>query len=281
MLTAAAIEAARRVVLAEPDRARWAERLYEHWFHAGEEGLCHYPGEGGYRAAHGAAKGFEAGWRVAKLGENGAIEAERGADRVRVAALDWLPADPARLGAKIGDEVRVRPRIDGMTGGFWHLWSRPWARRTPERMVRVYAPVGPAAAEAFVRAFAEAAPVATRWSMKILCGAHGGGRRDAAVIYLDRRHGIEQRWLSALLARTAPLVAGERLRGTAALAGGLAATGFGWANDPGGGRSFGQWLCERIAAAGDAAAAGDFVATVRASFAAEGGDADAPHLGPG
>lgn len=276
-------EAARRVLGQEPDRDRWAAALYERWFHAITAETCHFPDEGGYRAAHGAGRaagqgaGFEPGWTLAALGGGGAVEAERGAVRTRALPLDWLPADPARLAAGVGDAIAVRPRIDAVSGGFWHLWSRPWALRPPERILRVYAPVAPHAAEPFVAAFAAAAPAATRWSMKILTGAHGGGRRDGAVIYLDRRHGLAQRWLAALLAAAAPLVAGPRPRCTAALAG-----GFGWANDPGGGRSYGQWLCERLggvdpAVIDDAAA---FAAAVAARFAADGADADAPHLGP-
>lgn len=270
-------EAARRILADVADTATWSDALYARWFHAIGDDILHYPAQGDYRAAHGMARDFESGWRLAAHVGGGAVEATRGGAATRVEPLDWLPADPARLAAAPGDPIRVRPRIDAVSGGFWHLWSRPWALRAPDRLVRVYAPVADTTALGFVMLFARTAPAATRWAMKILTGLHPAGRRDAAVIYLDRRHGLDQRWLDDLLAAAAPLVTGPGPRCTAPLA-----HSFTWANDPGGGRSHGQWLCNLMASV-DPATVTDphaFAAAVSARLAADGADPAAPHRGP-
>jgi hypothetical protein len=157
-----------------------------------------------------------------------------------------------------GDRVRVHPLVAAESGGFWHLWSVGWQRRAPERYRRVYLPIAPPGALEVVGRIAATAPPRHIWAMKALSGVHDGGRRDGAVLYLPSRAPLETGWVADAVAGVRPWCV-ERLPPFVAPLPSPAGTAelpwAGWAPDPGGGRSFGEEVCEAVAVA--AASTGD------------------------
>ena len=80
------------------------------------------------------------------------------------------------------------------------------------------------------------------------------GRRDVAVLYLDRLQTIDGSWVETLIEVAAPVLTGVVPQLTLALA-----PGVGWAADPGDSLSYGQLLCRTLAevATGDGALASE------------------------
>ena len=273
--------------LSESAAASWdnpaalAQVLYTRWYHAISEGVRICPDLSVYRVAHAFGAGFQPGWRVAALQPDagpGAIVAERQGEQRPVSATQYVPADASRLRVVPGDAILVNVRIDELNGGFWHLWSPEWRNAAPTHLVRVYFQVAVGNEAAFVTRLGGLAPFTAKWNMKILAGAHQPGRVDAAVVYVDRDEGIRTPWLGPLIDAVTPLLNDGAPAFTSRLAPGVA-----WAEDPGGGVSFGEHRCRILANA--AVERPDALRTARVwrqaaalAFAREGLDLSKPHL---
>lgn len=263
------------------DTGALAELLYLRWYHASSNGLRLCPDVAAYRTAHALGAGFEPGWRVIALRPDagpGAIVATRGGETRVVYPPDYVPAVRHRLAVAPGDEVLTATRLDDLIGGFWHLWSAGWRQAPPQRLLRVYFQVAAGREAAFVARASAHAPPAAVWSLKILAGAHPAGRTDAAVLYLDRNDSIRVDWLTRVIGAVAPVLVEGAPPLTAPIA-----TGVGWAEDPGGGVSFGEDRCRLLAGAALARpAALDGAASwrraVAQAFAREGLELARPHL---
>lgn len=284
----AALERARTILRdLRRDHAAWAtcaslaDVLYARWYHAASTAHRQCPDLAAYRTAYALGAGLAPGWRVVALRPDagpGAIVAEAGGEQRLVQPADYAPADPRRLGVAPGDAVLVTPRVDDVTAGFWHVWSPAWREAPPERMLRVYFQVAAGRETAFVARVPAHAPPGVAWSMKILTGTHSAGRADAAVLYLDRDHGVRAGWVADLVGAVAPLLERGAPPLTEAIADGVA-----WAEDPGGGVSFGQHRSSLLAAAAHArpaalASASSWRRAAAAAFAQEGLDLARPHL---
>lgn len=234
------IERARLLVLDGAD----GDELYRRWFHDEREDVEDWPSEAAYRACLAAPERYEAGWQVVEAvgGRAGAVRVrgER-AERV-VAPPEVVPEDATALHWAPGQQVRVDPVISDMVGGFFHLWSSPWQQSPPATIRRIYLALAPASAATVLRRLAGCAPPDATWSAKALCGAHRGGRRDGALLYLPSDEPRTGGWVAGALAAVA-----------SGCAGGLApflvplGPGIGWALDPGDGRSFGQAVSDALA----------------------------------
>jgi hypothetical protein len=223
-----------------------ADLLYQRWFHgAATNSVCIYPHAGAYRAAAVAEAGLEPGWTVTAIlpdAAPGTISASRGAEHRLVQPPAYAPVAGSRLTVRSGDAVRVSPVVEALHGGFWHVWSSGWRALLPEALRRLYFNVTPGAELGFVRTCVARAPDTESWALKILAGPHEEGRRDVAVFYFDRQADLDAAWVVALRAAVEPHLS----PGTPPLAAPLAA-GIAWADDPGGGVSFGQVRCRLLA----------------------------------
>jgi HopA1 effector protein family len=258
-----------------------AQVLYTRWYHATSPGVRICPDLSAYRAAHACGAGFEPGWHVSAQRPEagpGAIVAERAGEQRLVYATNYVPADATRLRVAPGDAVLLNARIDELNGGFWHLWSPEWRKAPPTHLVRIYFQVAAGNETAFVTRLCRHAPFSARWNMKILAGTHQPGRVDAAVVYVDRDEGIRAPWLAPLIKAVTTLLNDDAPAFTARLAPGVA-----WAEDPGGGLSFGEHRCRILA---DAAirqpaalrSARMWRRAAALSFTREGLDLGHPHL---
>lgn len=217
--------------------------LYQRWFHRQTGETLAWPSAGAYRAAMLDGARFENGWRVVRPapGLAGAVVAMRGGRERLVAPPEMAPQNPHDLAPGKGAALRVDPLAAGEAGGFWHVWSAGWQKQAPADFYRVYCRLSPACALAFVRRVAQAAPPGVVWAMKALCGEHESGRRDGALLYLPLDVPLTTSWLADLLPAIAPDCVGELPPFVQPLA-----PGIGHAPDPGGGRSFGQAVCDAI-----------------------------------
>lgn len=149
---------------------------------------------------------------------------------------------------------------------YWHLAS-------PEAAVALIAAVAPALDGAGVP-----------WRAKVLSNPRAYRRADAGVLYLERS-AFANGAVEAIAGVHAGL--GDRLRPAVPLLTKRLAPGLGLAEDPGGGRSFGQHRCQLLAGALERAhreglrSEGERLAAVVAAFEEAGLDPRRPYLGPG
>ncbi len=239
----AAAEAA--LAHAPADAEARAAFLYRHWFPdapIGEDAPppSLWPTRAQYRAAALPSAPLETGWRVTGPGSE---------SRLRITHVDGREAEAGLLDIVLGNPLAVpvpgamlarRRWIERDVGGFWHLWSEPWAQDPPKRMVRLYLPINRSAMlTAAAHLVAHLAPE-SMWAMKFLSGPHIPGRRDAGLIYLAH-DGLGSLNPDPLLTGLAPLLTGPRPRLTRVWHGGYVA------DDPGGGRSFGEAVSQALA----------------------------------
>jgi hypothetical protein len=225
-----------------------ATTLYRVWFHRDTGLLLDWPQAGAYLVAVTRVDAFQGGWTVVgpAAGSAGAVVAERGRRRRVVAPPQMLPVDPRVLHAVPGTELRVHPLVGAESGGFWHLWSAGWQRRPPQRYRRIYLHLDPPGALDVVAQIAAAAPPDPVWAMKALCGSHTGGRRDGALMYLPWRTPLDTGWVATVLSAVQPWCRGDLPPFVEQIG-----RGVGWAPDPGGGRSFGEAVCQLVAQAAE------------------------------
>lgn len=248
-------------------RSAW---LYRCWFHAAPIGdetppPAHWPTRGAYRAAALPYVALEAGWRIAGPGGEGQVRIDHTDGRESTAALINIVLENPIAAPVPGARLQRRRWLEQDVGGFWHLWSEPWTLAPPERMHRLYLPLGPDAMHAAAAHLVAALPPDALWAMKLLSGPHIPGRRDNGVIYLPHG-GLGAPFLGPLLAVLAPLLTGPRLRLTRLWRGGCVA------DDPGDGRSFGEAVSHTLAGI---AAGPDFAARATAALAPLLGHLDA------
>jgi hypothetical protein len=239
-------------VLAEAEIASGTERdaeplarlLYERWFHATTGARQRYPAAWAYRAVALGARPFEAGWTIeAPLpGATGAVRLRRGSSVRDVPPLAWAPEAPPKIALEVGDAALAAPLRDGPEGGFWHIWSPVWPKRTPRRLSRWYLQVAEGAELGAAFALAAQAPIDRAWAAKLLAGDHLSGRRDVAVFYAPLRG---DGWIAALFESLAPHLEDRPGPPFTEPVG----RGISRADDPGGGLSFGQHCCRLLASA--------------------------------
>lgn len=219
--------------------------LYRHWFHdapVGEDAPppMAWPTRAEYRAAALPSAPLEDDWSVIGPGSESRLRITHADGREAEASLlDIVLENPLAVPVP-GAMLQRRRWIERDVGGFWHLWSEPWAQDPPKRMVRLYLPIDPAAMlAAAAHMVAHVAPE-TMWAMKFLSGPHISGRRDAGLIYLAQ-DGLESLNPDPLLTGLAPLLTGPSPRLTRVWHGGCVA------DDPGDGRSFGEAVSQALA----------------------------------
>lgn len=264
-MSADALAGARRLLIDAADEPP-AARLYARWFHEDSGALREYPGGTAYHAATLDPDRFEGGWTaLAPLADvTAGVTVERAGERREVWPPGCAPATRGRLRLDAGDELLVDPLGGGVAGGFWHLWSAGWRRRVPEHLQRLYLALAPGREIEAARRFARLADPADTWSVKFLTGLHRAGRRDPAVLYLDLSRPLASGWVGALEETLAGLLDGEPPPFTRQIGHGLA-----WAEDPGGGLSFGEHLCRLLAEAAKAPRALDDERSWRGAVARE------------
>ncbi len=224
------------------DAQALANHLYSRWFHEiVEDDLQPYPTPGQYTAATALDHLYQAGWTLTSL-QPGGVQARSAQDlEARLAMGDVAPLEPLRP-MQPGAQLRVIDRASQGSNGFWHLWSAGWRAQPPERIDRLYLAIASGAELLVARTLAEAAPLQEVWYAKFLAGLQPAGRRDPGLLYLPAGAGAEP-WVRSFVAAAAPFLTASRVRMCH-----VAAAGVSYARDPGGGRSFGQAICEAIAA---------------------------------
>jgi hypothetical protein len=165
--------------------------------------------------------------------------ARENGQEMEASLLDIVLANPLAVPVP-GAALRRRRWIERDVGGFWHLWSEPWAQGAPEAVLRLYLPIDPAAMLAAAAQLVAGLPPDAIWAMKFLSGPHIPGRRDAGVVYVAK-DGWESVVPEHLLTGLAPVLTGPRLRLTRPWQGVFVA------NDPGDGRSFGEAVSQVVA----------------------------------
>lgn len=240
----AAAEAA--LVHAPAETEARATFLYRCWFHAAPmaedvSAPVAWPTRAEYRATALPAVPLETGWRVAGPGGEGRLRIAHADGRGTEAGLIDIVLDNPLAVPLPGAPLQRRRWIERDVGGFWHLWSEPWAQSPPERILRLYLPLARPAMLSAAATLVAALPPNAQWAMKFLSGPHMPGRRDAGLIYVEKA-GLDAPFLAAAVAALAPLLGGERLRLTRPWHGGWVA------DDPGDGRSFGEAVSQTLAA---------------------------------
>jgi hypothetical protein len=240
------IAAAQTALVHAPDDAEArAAFLYRCWFHAAPlsedaPAPVAWPSRAEYCAAALPAVPLESGWHVAGPASEGRLRIAHAVGRKAEAGLIDIVLDNPLAAPLPGAPLQRRRWIERDVGGFWHLWSEPWAQAAPERIVRLYLPLAHSAMLSAAATLVGALPPDALWAMKFLSGSHMSGRRDAGVIYLPRG-GLAAPFLAAAMAALAPLLGGERMRLTRPWHGGWVA------DDPGDGRSFGEAVSHTLA----------------------------------
>ena len=228
------------------------------------------------RRSHAGSERWDSGWVVAAATAATLTVVREGAVR-EVAPPDYVNTVRPGVPPAPGEAVAIVERSDWLDPSGW--WAAASARHGfPETdAVRVYcsAPVAAVApAIAALTGALDAAGIA--WGLKAPPDAAGYHRRDPVVATLARAD-----W-----ARFAPHLgeAGARLAGVLRpelppLAKPLA-LGLAVAEDPGGGRSFGELRCGQVAAAltADVLEAADPVEALASALQAAGVDPARPHL---
>jgi hypothetical protein len=220
--------------------------LYRCWFHAAPinedaPAPVAWPTRAEYRAAALPAVPLESGWRVTGPGGEGRLRMAQFDGRETEAGLIDIVLDNPLTAPLPGAPLQRRRWIERDVGGFWHLWSEPWAQAAPECIVRLYLPLSHAAMLNAAATLVGALPPDALWAMKFLSGHHIPGRRDAGVIYLPQG-GLDAPFLAEAMAALTPFLSGERLRLTRPWHGGWVA------DDPSDGRSFGEAVSHTFAA---------------------------------
>jgi hypothetical protein len=221
---------------------------------------------------------LEPGWLVVDE-EDGRLVVQRGGLRL------WVAADEVAGEARTGELVSVRLPADlpAYSPGFYvACGDRGFPAEAPRVLDRFYLDLRPEGAVPFVRESTRRLNDAgLAFVAKVVDDAGGFDRRDSAVLAFERQE------------RSLALAAAEELR--AALAPFLddgapamtlpLAPGLAFAEDPGGGQSFGTNRCLLLAEAVVTAAergletSEDRLEAVRERFAREGTTLDAPYLG--
>ena len=234
--------------------------------------------------ANSGSGGWSHGWRVAEVGEDGTLAAERGGLRVWVDAGDHRLATSATPPAAEADvAVRVPNELREASPGFYYARGDADEPDDPDAVeVRVYFHLTRAGAVSFVE-------LATRllnarrvaFGLKLLDHPEGYSRCDAAVLYL--REGTFARArdpLRMIVTASAAHLRAQTPAFTKPLARGVGAAEHGAAF----GASFGIGRC-RLLAEGIADAAQlaltrlpDRIDAVARRFARHGLDLDAPYL---
>jgi hypothetical protein len=225
---------------------------------------------------------LEPGWRVVG-DDDGRRVVQRSGLRL------WVTDGEIEAGAEAprpGDLVAVRlaAGLPAAAPGFYTARGRRgFAAEGPLLLDRLYLDLRPEGAVPFVReATRRLNRAGLAFAAKVVDDPDGFDRRDAAVLLFDRRD--RTRALAAvedLRAALAPFLDRGAPAMTLPLAPGLA-----FAEDPGGGESFGEHRCLLLAEAAVTAAerglgaAGDRLDVARERFAEAGITLDAPHLGP-
>lgn len=223
-------------------RAAW---LYRCWFHAAPTAQeapapATWPTRAEYRAAALPAVALESGWQVAGAGSDGRMRIVHADEReTETALIDVVLDNPVAVPVP-GARLLRRRWIERDVGGFWHLWSEPWAQTPPTRLLRIYLPLEPSAMLTAAAQLVAALPPDALWAMKLLSGLHLPGRRDAGLIYLER-DGLNEAFLAPVMTALHPLLSGPRPRLTRGWRGGWVANG------PGDGRSFGEAVSHALA----------------------------------
>lgn len=215
-----------------------AVEMYSRWFQAGGIEAV-WPESGAYAAATLLAERFESGWTVRDVLPDGMILVNTAGREERACFGEVVPA---RATAPLlpGVNVQRLARHGAPVPGFWHLWSDGWRAAPPEQLVRLYLPLLPDVLLQAAALVMRRAPPSAVWAAKFLRGNHGGARRDPGLLYLPKG-GERWPWIVQLLDELSPLLGGPPVRFAAAFHGA-------WlADDPGGGRSFGQALSEGLA----------------------------------
>jgi hypothetical protein len=221
---------------------------------------------------------LEPGWRVVG-DEDGRRVVRRGGLRL------WVAPDEIPAGARVGDAVSLRVPADvpAFSPGFYIArGDRGFPAEGPRVLDRFYLDLRPEGAVPFVR---EATRRLNRAGLaflaKVVDDPDGFDRRDAAVLTFQRTD--RPRAFAAaeeLREALAPFLDGGAPAMTLPMAPGLA-----FAEDPGGGESFGAHRCLLLAEAVVTAAERELLApedrlkVVRERFAEAGTTLDAPYLG--
>jgi hypothetical protein len=228
--------------------------------------------------ANGGTGCLESGWRVVDA-EDERLVVRRGELRL------WVTDDEVTGRARIGDSVSVLLPADlpAYSPGFYIArGNRGFAAETPRVLDRFYFNLHPEGAVPFIR---EATRQLNRAGLpfvaKVVDDPDGFDRRDSAVLAFERRH--RRRALAEARRLRAALTAflGD---GTPALTLPLA-PGLAFAEDPGGGESFGRHRCLLIADAAVIAAErgiadpDDQLEILRDRFIQAGTTLDAPYRG--
>jgi hypothetical protein len=225
------------------DASALSDHFYNHWFHTlAADTFQQYPSPGQFAAATALAHLFHPGWTLKALELNGIRAENLTATEALLAMGDVAPAEPSKS-LRPGVALRVLDRTTQNSNGFWHLWSAGWRVQAPELIERLYLSIAPDAELIIAKVLVENAPVEGIWYAKFLTGLHPTGRRDPALLYLPSGY-CTMPWVESFLTAAAPYLLPSRIRLTTTYAPGVS-----FAYDPGSERSFGQMICDALAAA--------------------------------
>jgi len=243
--------------------ASTAEWLYAHWYTeaAARSPPPHRDLRPGLRAGLAASRHWSPGWVVVESRDDGSCVAGKGPEVRRLAPGDYANLARPFMPAMPGDHLAVVARNDWSDPqtGFWHAQSP--AGSPQGDLVRLYVSAGAAQAAACLELLTACLDrAAARYALKCPGDAALFERHDSLVVYLE-----EDAWpaLEPRIVRKAAALAlpPERPPLTRSVSQGLS-----FAEDPGGGRSFGELLCQVLAPAVLAMANGETPAS-RASLA--------------
>jgi lantibiotic biosynthesis protein len=223
------------------DHPALSRHLYVGWFHAHEEHTRRYPTAGEFAAATALGERYRPGWALVAMGTGGVLARSAGGAEVALAMGDVAPVRPLER-PRAGAPLQALDRTVWASDGFWHLWSPGWRAQPPPVIDRLYLAVATGAETAVARGLAATAPLDGTWYAKFLTGEQPAGRRDPAVLYLPAG-ATDAAWVVRFLDGVVADLTDPPARLTTALA-----PGVGLARDPGAGRSFGQAVCDAIAA---------------------------------
>jgi len=237
------------------------------------------------RSANAARARWQQGWQIRTVHESGWITAERDSLERTFAPGEYVTKEGPGMPLRVGGPAEVYFAVESvhMQPGFYFSFGETVGDEADNfSLLRFYWHLEPGGAPPLLNSVSTLLNrFQVPYRFKCLTNTAAYGRADSAVVYIPRR------WyqMAARLLRDSRRSIAKHLRSDVPLFAKPLADGLGFAEDPGGGQSFGMHRCVALARAicGSAAAHEGALpaAEVERRLSEQGVSPSFPHLNPG